>query len=543
MAALIELKYFNTFWLKKIKTITDVGAEGLYPRDIAVAFNGKVFELPTNPSPPPSLVNANVGQKVTFTYTDSDPGGVAHDYSGYVVLREINSIGRVEVTLSADPIGTVPGGTEITFGKIINFDNIPAAYALPNNVADNWFIEESRIRGGYNNVSVDFGVKAYLVEDEPKQSHKFSGLIHSGVFNSRTGFNATNQFSVGEDITRTIDPANGSIQKLYAEDTNLIIFQESKVSKSLIDKDAIYSAEGNASVTSRNLVIGQNVAFGGEYGISTDPESFAVNGYRKYFTDRDQNVVCRLSMDGITPISNYGMTDFFRDKLSTAVVGGIKGGWDAHNKQYVVSIDGGVGPTPGGSGILGPIYNTLSFDESVKGWTSLFDYKPNQIFSLNNNYFTANAGKIYKHYTLEKSTTARGVFYGINYNSNVTLVFNGAPSMIKNFQTINYEGDTAWKMVSFNTNTDRALPITEAVFATTLEQMQNALLINRFKLKEDKYFGDLVNNTSAQNGEVVFGGSSSGVKGFFGEVKMEVNNANNAKKELFAVSTGFVQSS
>ena len=537
MAALIELKYFNTFWLKKIKTITDVGAEGLYPRDIAVAFNGKVFELPTNPSPPPSLVNANVGQKVTFTYTDSDPGGVAHDYSGYVVLREINSIGRVEVTLSADPIGTVPGGTEITFGKIINFDNIPAAYALPNNVADNWFIEESRIRGGYNNVSVDFGVKAYLVEDEPKQSHKFSGLIHSGVFNSRTGFNATNQFSVGEDITRTIDPANGSIQKLYAEDTNLIIFQESKVSKSLIDKDAIYSAEGVASVTSRNLVIGQNVAFGGEYGISTDPESFAVNGYRKYFTDRNQNVVCRLSMDGITPISNYGMTDFFRDKLSTAKSTGIFGGWDAHNKQYVLSIESTERSATRES------FSTLSFDEGVKGWTSLFDYKPKQIFSLNNNYFTANAGKIYKHYTLAPNTSDRGVFYGITYNSNVTFVFNGAPSMVKNFQTINYEGDTAWRMVSFNTNTDKTLPITEAIFATTLEQMQNALLVNRFKLKEDKYFADLVNSTSSQNGEVVFGGSSSGVKGFFGEVKMEVNNANNAKKELFAVSTGFVQSS
>jgi hypothetical protein len=543
MAALIELKYFNTFWLKKIKTITDVGAEGLYSRDVVAAFNGKTFELPNNPSPPPSLVNVNVGQKVTFTYTDSDPFGVAHDYSGYVVSREINSLFRVEVTLSTAPIGTVPANTTVTFGKIINFDNIPAAYALPNNAADNWFIEESRIRGGYNNVSVDFGVKAYLVEDEPKQSHKFSGLIHSGVFNSRTGFNATNQFSVGEDITRTIDPANGSIQKLYAEDTNLIIFQESKVSKSLIDKDAIYSAEGNASVTSRNLVIGQNVAFGGEYGISTDPESFAVNGYRKYFTDRDQNVVCRLSMDGITPISNYGMTDFFRDKLSTAVVGGIKGGWDAHNKQYVVSIDGGVGPTPGGSGILGPIYNTLSFDESVKGWTSLFDYKPNQLFSINNDYFTTNAGKIYQHYALEKSTTARGVFYGVGYNSNVTFIFNVAPSTIKNFKTINYEGDTGWKMVSFNTNTDKTLPITEAVFATTLEQMQNALLINRFKLKEDKYFSDLVNSTSSQNGEVVFGSSSSGVKGFFGEVKMEVNNANNAKKELFAVSTGFVQSS
>jgi hypothetical protein len=115
--------------------------------------------------------------------------------------------------------------------------------------------------------------------------------------------------------------------------------------------------------------------------------------------------------------------------------------------------------------------------------------------------------------------------------------------MVKNFQTINYEGDTGWNMVSFNTNTDKTLSISEAVFATTLEQIQNSLLINRFKLKEDKYFADLVNNTSSQSGEIVFGRSSSGVKGFFGEVKMEVNNANNAKKELFAVSTGFVQSS
>ena len=33
--------------------------------------------------------------------------------------------------------------------------------------ANNWIIEEARIRGGYNNTSVDFGVKAYIVEDEP----------------------------------------------------------------------------------------------------------------------------------------------------------------------------------------------------------------------------------------------------------------------------------------------------------------------------------------------------------------------------------------
>jgi hypothetical protein len=533
MAAVIELKYFNTFWLKKLKTITDVigPPPGTFRTNPGVV--GKNFTI--NPGLLP--ISMNVGQEITMQYLDFIDPSIIITYQSYIVT--INS--ETSFVAASAPKNyqqpALPTVVQIFFCKINNFVKIPLAYASTPD--DDWFIEESRIRGGYNNTSVDFGVKAYLVEDEPKQSHKFSGLIHSGIFNSRTGFNATNQFSVGEDITRTIDPANGSIQKLYAEDTNLIIFQENKVSKSLIDKDAIYSAEGNASVTSRNLVIGQNVAFGGEFGISTDPESFAVNGYRKYFTDRDQNIVCRLSMDGITPISSFGMVDFFRDKLSTAKIGGVKGGWDAHNKQYVLSIESKL-PSSEGYGIS---YSTLSFDESVKGWTSLFDYRPNQIISLNNNYFTANSGKLYIHYTLASNTTARGVFYGVNYNSNVTFVFNGNPQMVKNFQTINYEGDSGWKMLSFNTNTDSTLPVSESVFASTLEQLQQSLLINRFKAKEDKYFADLVNNTSSQNGEVIWGSSSSGVKGFFGEVKMEVTNANNSKKELFAVSTGFVQSS
>ena len=109
-------------------------------------------------------------------------------------------------------------------------------------------------------------------------------MIYSGIYNARTGVNNTNQFPVGEDIIRSVDPRNGSIQKIYAEDTNLIIFQENKVNRALIDKDAIYSAEGGGTVTSSNVVIGQIVPYAGEYGISDNPESFAVYGFRKYFT-------------------------------------------------------------------------------------------------------------------------------------------------------------------------------------------------------------------------------------------------------------------
>ena len=38
----------------------------------------------------------------------------------------------------------------------------------------NWFVEESRIRGGYNNVETDLGVKAYIVEEETTQQNRFN---------------------------------------------------------------------------------------------------------------------------------------------------------------------------------------------------------------------------------------------------------------------------------------------------------------------------------------------------------------------------------
>ena len=69
-----------------------------------------------------------------------------------------------------------------------------------------WVIEESRIRGGYNNTNIDYGVKAYLVEDEPNSSVRFNSMIYSGIFNSRTGINDSNVFSVGTDITKSTDP-------------------------------------------------------------------------------------------------------------------------------------------------------------------------------------------------------------------------------------------------------------------------------------------------------------------------------------------------
>jgi len=397
-----------------------------------------------------------------------------------------------------------------------------------------WYVEEARIRGGYNNVQTGLSPRAFLVSEENAQETLGNSIIYSGIFNSRTGVNQSNQFPSGQDITRTVDPSKGTIQKLYAENTNLTIFQERKVNRALIDKDAIYTQEGVPMQTTSNVVIGAIQPYAGEFGISTNPESFAVYGYRKYFTDVRQGSVLRLSQDGITEISNYGMYDFFRDNLSTLAGGEVIGGYDIHNKCYTLSIQ------PSSVSIT-PV--TLSFDETVLGWSSRYSYVPSNMFSIQNNFYSTSktTGDIYKHYS---DTVNRGYFYGTQYSSEVKSVFNSNPSLVKSFQTLSYEGAPTWAMTSFVTNQDTTTPVSKYTPVVTLADMENSLFKNEFKRKEDKYFANLINASSFTQGEVIFGDSISGVKGFYATVTMSAaNTATSGTNELFAIGTNYKESS
>tara|TARA_R110001606_G_scaffold399169_1_gene581256 strand:+ start:4870 stop:6816 length:1947 start_codon:yes stop_codon:yes gene_type:complete len=181
---------------------------------------------------------------------------------------------------------------------------------------ENFYIEESRIRGGFSNSSMSLGVRAYLDEEDPIQQHRFNTLIYSGIYNSRTGLNRTNEFPVGTNITRSANPQYNTIQKIYAEENQLQVLQEDKCSRALIDKNAIFNAEGGGSVVTTNQVLGEIVPYAGEFGISKNPESFAIYANRKYFVDRNRNAVLRLSGNGVTEVSEYGMRDYFRDRLA-----------------------------------------------------------------------------------------------------------------------------------------------------------------------------------------------------------------------------------
>ena len=199
-------------------------------------------------------------------------------------------------------------------------------------------VESNRIRDDYNAVKVDKGPKASMVlAEQYKEERRRSGLIYSGIYNSTSGINRLNQFIQAEAITKDINPTYGSIQKLWSKDTNLTTLCEDRIIGINANKDALYNADGNVNVVASNAVLGDAKPFAGDYGISTNPESFAVDQYRAYFTDKSRGAVLRLSQDGLTPISNQGMKDYFKDAFRAKEIT-LKGSFDDAKGLYNLTI-------------------------------------------------------------------------------------------------------------------------------------------------------------------------------------------------------------
>jgi len=216
-------------------------------------------------------------------------------------------------------------------------ENIRVGLAWNNCFSFGNGLESNRIRDDFNNMYLINGVKASTTTQKTyEEERRSTGMIYSGLYNSNSGVNDLNQFIMAEKITKDINPTFGSIQRLFQRRISLVAFCEDKVVSITSNKDAIYNADGNPQLISSNNVLGDANPFEGNYGISKNPESFASESYRAYFTDKNRGVVVRLSKDGLTPISSNGMSNFFRDNLKE--YSSLIGTYDAHKQDYNLTL-------------------------------------------------------------------------------------------------------------------------------------------------------------------------------------------------------------
>ena len=209
------------------------------------------------------------------------------------------------------------------------------------------------------------------------------------------------------------------------------------------------------------------------------------------------------------------------------------------------------------------------------------------MLSLKNKFYTTgpstvganDTASLYQHYI---STQPRCQFYGVDNDASIEFIFNPDVSVSKVFKTINYEGSNGWEVDSFvsdltgigSVNTDfQGFGVTNtqdsiasiksynegayddrgntfANFATTPPTQNATALIPPiqragFDRKENKYMANLINNSTAAPGEIIWGNKMTGIKGYYATVKISTDTLTDpgGMKELFAASTDYVESS
>jgi len=327
------------------------------------------------------------------------------------------------------PISELGNTKDLSYSNCISFGN---------------GVESDRIRDDFNAPTIGKGVRLSTVfEDSYNEEVQTNRFIFSGIYNANSSVNRLNQFIIADKITKDINPAHGSIQLIKTRDTDLLALCEDKCFRVQANKDALFTADGNANVTASSNVLGQVIPYVGEYGISKNPESFAQYGFRAYFADKARGVVLRLSRDGLSEISSLGMSDFFSDKLAN-VTSNLFGSYDDRKNSYNLSFTNQANSDT---------TETISFNERVNGWTSRKSFVPETGLSLNNQYFTFKNGDIYKHH----SNSTHSQFYGVVLGSGVTrcsvkFIMNQPIGQVKRFKTINYLGDLGWLLDTITTS-------------------------------------------------------------------------------------------
>jgi len=280
---------------------------------------------------------------------------------------------------------------------------------------------------------IDFCPTA-VSEDAYREIRRYADITYSEVYNEGTNVNKLNEFNLSlanfkDDIEKTYGP----IYKLKGEDTNLEVYQEDIDSLVYYGKDLLFNADGTTNLTGTPQVLGQQKMYAGEYGISTNSDSYDGYGIRKYHTDVKRGVVIRKSADGLTEISFNGMRNYFKKLFRDNQILHINGKYDQFHDLYYLNVQ-----FINSEGLED--YVTWAYSDIYGGWLTRITFNPEDMVRINNHFVSFKSGEIFLHNQTENYNT----FYNEESASSFEFNFSQEPSTRKHFQNIEIEGTDAW---------------------------------------------------------------------------------------------------
>ena len=225
-----------------------------------------------------------------------------------------------------DIAGDIPGVVDTAFFNCFAFGNGVESYKIRDSMAGRPLALGNRVTA--------------VAAQDFKRADRYADMTYSGVFNNEFNLNRLNEFNLGLANFKPLEESFGPIEKMVAQDTNILVLQEDKISYVLASKNLISDSTGGGVVASVPQILGTQIARVEEFGISNNPESFAQWGPSKYFTDAKRGSVIQLTGNGpaesLAVVSEAGMRSWFRDMFISNFTTQKLGGYDPYMNEYVL---------------------------------------------------------------------------------------------------------------------------------------------------------------------------------------------------------------
>ena len=315
-------------------------------------------------------------------------------------------------------------------------------------------VESNRILDTYNEPWLKYSLRASTVIEDYEQQVKDASLTYSGLYQWSSSINRLNEFNLSTANFKNLDKNFGSVQKIYARTTDLLVLHQNKITSVLYGKNLLVDAVGGGAVASVPEVLGTQIAYPYEFGISSNPESFAVWGDTMYFSDSKRGAVLKMTNDQVLEVSRVGMSDYFRDLMKATPQFAKLGAYDPYNHNYVIAsaairntpCDITINPTSGS--VAHNTAGSLEYMFSISGTTSW------NIQVLDNGFGTswievppycqAGVGSqdIYARVQNNLTTSPRSIRFRVNYcNSFVDYVLTQGRDQKIDFNILTFGSD------------------------------------------------------------------------------------------------------
>lgn len=384
----------------------------------------------------------NTSQGGSVNYGFPFAGGPNPDAQGYfsvgivsqspttsVFTREVN---KTEVTATSRQVEVKSQAVEL-FGKVGElFDPEPDKVTIPavtSSLSSAFTLDYNKICSDNSRVWIE--IKNKKVNNNP------TSLAISDRYVLDSQINGLNSFTK----IYTIPPNRTPIRKLVnigASNVFLAIHERSATSLATYSGDNILpSPDGSAFqfLGDAKNIIGYDRELQGGYG-TIYPDSVVEHGGRCWWFDPYKGEIIRYA-NGLTPLaSKYKMKTFFKAKGDIFI--------DPTGRNVVAGYDP----------VLSMVYftfvsadpdetGTIAFidKEGEERWFSTFDFNPEGYSKINNRWFSFVDGEMWEH----NVNSTYNNFYGDQFTTSFTMVFNPEWSKEKIVRNIATESTTTWE--------------------------------------------------------------------------------------------------